>query len=78
MIIQQKEFMRQMSLDIEVIVLQMTNIDESIIIYYFSFIALCLVNDVSPILAFNVKLYNNLEVVYFCRCQNFVPFSKKI
>jgi hypothetical protein len=44
---------------------------------YFSFIALYLVNDVPFILAFNTELCNNLEVVYFYRGRNLIPFSKK-
>jgi hypothetical protein len=44
---------------------------------YFSFTALCLVDDVSLVSAFNVELCNNLKVVYFCRGRNLVPFSKK-
>jgi hypothetical protein len=49
--------------------------DGGITIDYFSFIALCLVNNISVILTFNAELYNNLEVVYICRGRNLVPFS---
>jgi hypothetical protein len=35
------------------------------------------IKDVSFVSACNAEFCNNLEAVYFCRGQNFIPFSKK-
>jgi hypothetical protein len=64
-----------MSSNIKVIALQMMNINESIIIDYFSFKTLCWISDVSLISACNTELCNNLEAVYFCRGRNIILFS---
>jgi hypothetical protein len=48
----------------------------SIVIDYFSFEALDYVNYISLASACNTELYNNLEVLYFCRDRNLVPLSK--